>query len=35
VYCPFYPEDKQEYWWAYITDRFHKCFWPPPITLPI
>jgi translocation protein SEC63 len=21
VYCPFYPEDKQEYWWAYITDR--------------
>lgn len=21
VYCPFFPEDKQEYWWAYITDR--------------
>ncbi|EFX77185.1 hypothetical protein DAPPUDRAFT_321704 [Daphnia pulex] len=21
VYCPFCPEDKQEYWWAYITDR--------------
>ena len=21
VFCPYYPEDKQEYWWAYITDR--------------
>ena len=21
VHCPFYPQDKQEYWWAYISDR--------------
>ncbi len=21
VHCPYYPLDKQEYWWAYITDR--------------
>ena len=21
VHCPYYPQDKQEYWWAYITDR--------------
>lgn len=21
VHCPYFPEDKQEYWWAYITDR--------------
>ncbi|PSN41683.1 hypothetical protein C0J52_07697 [Blattella germanica] len=21
VHCPFYPEDKQEYWWVYISDR--------------
>ncbi|XP_066991282.1 translocation protein SEC63 homolog [Anabrus simplex] len=21
VHCPFFPEDKQEYWWVYISDR--------------
>lgn len=21
VYCPYFPEDKQEYWWTYICDR--------------
>lgn len=21
VHCPFFPEDKQEYWWVYICDR--------------
>ncbi|KAH9521848.1 secretory subunit [Dermatophagoides farinae] len=21
VHCPYYPEDKQEHWWIYITDR--------------
>lgn len=21
VHCPYYPIDKQEYWWAYITNR--------------
>lgn len=21
VHCPYFPQDKQEYWWAYITDR--------------
>ncbi|XP_018907486.1 translocation protein SEC63 homolog isoform X2 [Bemisia tabaci] len=21
VHCPYFPEDKQEYWWVYITDR--------------
>ncbi|XP_077285756.1 translocation protein Sec63 isoform X2 [Arctopsyche grandis] len=21
VHCPYYPEDKQEYWWTYICDR--------------
>lgn len=21
VHCPYFPEDKQEYWWTYICDR--------------
>lgn len=21
VHCPFFPEDKQEYWWVYIADK--------------
>lgn len=21
VHCPYYPEDKQEYWWTYVCDR--------------
>ncbi|GFG30385.1 hypothetical protein Cfor_05840 [Coptotermes formosanus] len=21
VHCPLYPEDKQEYWWVYVSDR--------------
>lgn len=21
VHCPFFPEDKQEYWWTYVCDR--------------
>jgi len=21
VHCPYYPEDKQEYWWIYLADR--------------
>lgn len=21
VHCPYYPEEKQEYWWTYICDR--------------
>lgn len=21
VHCPYFPQDKQEYWWVYITDR--------------
>ena len=21
VHCPYFPQDKQEFWWAYITDR--------------
>ncbi|XP_047985994.1 translocation protein SEC63 homolog isoform X1 [Leguminivora glycinivorella] len=21
VHCPYYPQDKQEYWWCYICDR--------------
>lgn len=24
VHCPYYPEDKQEYWWTYICDRKSK-----------
>ncbi|XKL64210.1 hypothetical protein PGB90_004296 [Kerria lacca] len=21
VHCPYFPEDKQEYWWVYVSDR--------------
>lgn len=24
VHCPYFPEDKQEYWWTYICDRKSK-----------
>lgn len=24
VHCPYFPEDKQEYWWVYIIDKKHK-----------
>uniref|UniRef100_T1JAW5 Tryptophan--tRNA ligase, cytoplasmic n=1 Tax=Strigamia maritima TaxID=126957 RepID=T1JAW5_STRMM len=23
THCPFFPDDKQEYWWVYIADRKH------------
>lgn len=21
VHCPYFPDDKQEYWWTYVCDR--------------
>nr|XP_022906015.1 translocation protein SEC63 homolog [Onthophagus taurus] len=24
VHCPYYPQDKQEYWWTYVCDRKSK-----------
>ncbi|XP_018024714.1 translocation protein SEC63 homolog isoform X2 [Hyalella azteca] len=24
VHCPFFPDDKQEYWWVYVCDRKNK-----------
>merc|ERR1712098_287729 len=30
VHCPFFTEDKQEYWWVYISDRkSHSLITPP------
>lgn len=29
VHCPYYPLDKQEYWWAYITDRKQQVLFTP------
>lgn len=29
VHCPLYPLDKQENWWAYITDRYHQVLYSP------
>ena len=30
VHCPFFPDDKQEFWWCYIADRKnHQLITPP------
>lgn len=29
VHCPYFPLDKQEYWWAYITDRKQQVLFTP------
>lgn len=31
VHCPYYPEDKQEYWWTYICDRKSRSLLTAPI----
>lgn len=30
VHCPFFPDDKQEFWWCYIADKKnHQLITPP------
>merc|ERR1719481_148144 len=33
VHCPFFTEDKQEYWWVYISDRKSHALIAPPYHL--
>ncbi|GJQ67590.1 hypothetical protein Trydic_g8396 [Trypoxylus dichotomus] len=33
VHCPFYPYDKQEYWWIYVCDRKSKTLMTSPYHL--
>jgi len=33
VHCPFFTEDKQEYWWVYISDRKSHALITPPYHL--
>ena len=30
VHCPFFTDDKQEHWWAYIADRKNRALMTPP-----
>ena len=30
VHCPFFTEDKQEFWWCYISDRKNHMLVTPP-----
>ena len=30
VHCPYFTDDKQEYWWAYIADRKNHALITPP-----
>ena len=30
VHCPFFPDDKQEFWWCYIADRKNHALITPP-----
>ncbi|CAG2062441.1 unnamed protein product [Timema podura] len=30
VHCPYFPEDKQEYWWVYVSDRKSRTLLTPP-----
>ncbi len=30
VHCPYFTDDKQEYWWAYIADRKNHALVTPP-----
>ncbi|XP_014251168.1 translocation protein SEC63 homolog [Cimex lectularius] len=31
VHCPFFPEEKQEYWWVYVSDRKSKTLLTAPV----
>ena len=33
VFCPFYPEIKQECWWLYVADRKHYALISAPVYL--
>ncbi|CAB4056932.1 SEC63 [Lepeophtheirus salmonis] len=30
VHCPYFPDDKQEYWWCYISERKTRTLMTPP-----
>eukprot|EP00096_Caligus_rogercresseyi_P004655 TRINITY_DN1903_c0_g1_i1.p1 TRINITY_DN1903_c0_g1~~TRINITY_DN1903_c0_g1_i1.p1 ORF type:complete len:794 (-),score=298.87 TRINITY_DN1903_c0_g1_i1:332-2713(-) len=30
VHCPYFPDDKQEYWWCYISERKTRALMTPP-----
>ena len=30
VHCPYFPDDKQEFWWCYIADRKNHALITPP-----
>lgn len=31
VHCPYYPEDKYEWWWVYLCDRKNRQLICPPV----
>ena len=33
VHCPYFTDDKQEYWWVYIADRKNHALVTPPNTV--